>query len=97
MLLAALNNRDDLAEVESCIRIYLLTSGISDQIFPNKVLKLLTELDIYRWMKAAVQGREAIVKAFIALLWNSLVFPLVFEHLSLKLAIFQKFCDYSVC
>lgn len=44
-----------------------------------KVLKLLTEIDIHRWKKAAVQGRRAIVKGLIALLWNSLVFPFVFE------------------
>lgn len=57
--------------------ISLLTYDICSQIFSTSVL---TELDIYRWMKAAVQGCQAIVKGVIALLWSSLVFPFVFEH-----------------
>ncbi len=40
--------KHNLALVKSCARMYLLTCDISDQIFPIKVLKLLTELDIYR-------------------------------------------------
>lgn len=57
--------------------ISLLTYDICSQIFSTSVL---TELDVYRWMKAAVQGCQAIVKGVTALLWSSLVFPFVFEH-----------------
>lgn len=79
-----------MAEVEPCTRISVLIYDICYQLFS-------TELDIYKWMKAVVQGRQAIVKGLIALLWNSLVFPFVFQHFGLKPVIFQKFCGYSVC
>lgn len=40
--------KENLVEVESCTRFFLLIGDISEKIFPVKVLKLLTELDIYR-------------------------------------------------